>query len=112
MSGQRKRPRWESILHEGGISLSGLQALVRKLGDHKVSTKTLRHANATLFNRVSVVEMLECVDAPPFAWNFADPNLLLVEMVIACPALQEVFASAARIRNRSMNPNPYETHQV
>ena len=95
-SSSKKRDRWESVLHEGGVTLKGLSAIAKKLGE-PIGRKTLALANQTLFSKVAVREEIECVgDRQSFAWDLADPNLLLQELVSASPALQEVVAEAAR----------------
>ena len=61
-----KRQRWQSVLHHGGISLKGLQSIVRTIGTERVSRETLTAANQNAFDRVSVSEDVECVEGPPF----------------------------------------------
>ena len=96
MPPRRRRASWQSALHEGGISLRGLETILRKAGVEGAGQRSIRAANRELMQRVLHVENVPLKDGGEFAWEFAEPNLLIQTMVNESPALQELYAYAAR----------------
>ena len=96
MSRPAKKHRWQNVLHEGSTTMHGLQRIIAKLGSEPVGRATLASANRLQLEKVIHVEAIERLEGEPFLWEMAEPNLLLAEMVSSSPALQEMFAQAAR----------------
>ena len=108
MARRRGRDRdWLSALHEGGISGAGLQSVLQKVGV-RVSKRAIYAANQIQFEKVGHTELVELTTGgDPFVWEFAEPNLLIQEMVNQSPSLQDIYAQAAR-RCGCSPDNPWE----
>ena len=96
MPPRRRQAPWQSALHEGGISLRGLESILRKAGVQGAGKRSIRAANREVLERVLHVETLALTDGGEFLWELAEPNLVIQTMVNESPALQEVYAAAAR----------------
>jgi len=93
-----KRARTIRVLHEGGVTLRGLQKIAKHLGVGRGFGKhTLRACNRELFDRVRVVESFPLSTGGEFELEMAEPSLLLQELVASSPEMQEVYAQAARL---------------
>ena len=90
-----RRSQWQSVLHEGGITIAGLHAILRKSGQ-VVGRNALLRANHAQLEAAHHVERLALKDGRPFDWEIAEPNLLLQQLVSGSPSLQEVYSAAAR----------------
>ena len=92
-----KHRKVQSILHSGCISIDALASLLKKLDVPVAGKSKLVAANRLIFDRVRRSIDVELQGGgEPFAWEIAEPALLLQEMVGASRELQELFAISAR----------------
>jgi hypothetical protein len=60
--------------------------------------KDISHANREIYNRVACSETLLLSSGSDFEWEFAEPSLLLAELVDRCPSLAQAIGEAANRR--------------
>eukprot|EP00929_Paragymnodinium_shiwhaense_P121202 TRINITY_DN9335_c0_g1_i4.p1 TRINITY_DN9335_c0_g1~~TRINITY_DN9335_c0_g1_i4.p1 ORF type:complete len:618 (+),score=102.22 TRINITY_DN9335_c0_g1_i4:74-1927(+) len=75
-------------LHAGGISMNALGKL------SNVGKKSLERENKAIFQTMQRTIEMPCGPGTSVPWTFAQPALLVQEMVSRSPALQEAFLSA------------------
>ncbi len=107
MSGNRKRPRvgadsLQRVLHLGGTSVVGLHELLQSLRSVDPAVLDVKHwelraARDSLFNGLRLVlEMPLASGDGTFAWELADPLLLLPRAVECRSDIRMLFAAAVR----------------
>ena len=91
-----KRLRWQSVIHEGGVSLDGLHGLIQKIGGEVVGRRTLAAANHLALEGCLHRETIPLLSGGEFVWEIANPNLLLQQTLSESSALQAAYGRAAR----------------
>ena len=91
-----KRQRWQGALHTGGVTLTSLYQIARRLGIDGVSMDTLKDANYDHIRRCYHSVDLPLITGGIFKWELAEPNLLIQYMVDHNPFLMDAFSEAAR----------------
>ena len=87
------------VLHTGGITMTGLADLLRRLRNEGLPDATmhgLRESNFDDFRRISLVFQMPLSKGGSWAWNLIDPVKLLQCAVDRSPMLQGLFSAAIR----------------
>ena len=103
LSGLRK------VLHTGGISMQGLEQLLKALRDagiHDASSVDIRRANAVEFEHVRYFLPMPLITGGTWDWEFADPCKLLQVALERSQTLQPLFSHAASGRKPTRD-NPW-----
>ncbi len=83
-----------SILHVGGISVTGLATLLEKAADVGTASRNeLRHASAELYNRYCKTLKVPC-DGGHFDWEILDLASVLPALLDKSPGLRSIYAAA------------------
>ena len=90
---------YQRLLHQGGVSISGSQRILRELGQSEVdvrdlSTRQASVINHSTFDQLSHVEEVPTVDGGTWQWELVDPSRLLSRLVSESPPLAELYAAA------------------
>lgn len=96
-----KAARWQSILHTGRTSLTGLHKIIGRIQEIRdVGERTGRNcllaANTLVLDSCVATDNLDVSHGEAFKWEFANPNLLLPRLLEGSDALQECYAAALR----------------
>ena len=83
----------QSLLHTGGVSISGLAKLLSHPGLAVASESKLRTLNLAVFNDVHKVLKVPTASGE-FSWEILDINKLLPALLRQSPALRSLYTSA------------------
>jgi hypothetical protein len=83
------------LLHVGGVSMKGLQEILRRL-QCPANRSTLQRVNRDVFDQHRVVQALNTLDGGQFLWEYLGPDSWMAAVVERRPSLNAAFAEAWR----------------
>ncbi len=88
-----------NLLHQGGVSMTGLASLMATLRGADPSCKqwdrhVLGEANQEMFHRIKCADAVRMLSGEPWSWAYVDPGKLLAVLMSESASLQGFYDDA------------------